>query len=771
MNFWHTIRVVRQRRWIILGIVAITLLVVLIAAPKPRVVYQASAYVSPSLQVMQGGLTTASTRQSSVPDRNVILSNLIILAQQGEVYDKARAFLEKSPEQQKQQLRALVGPDVPDSDLPPRTTKPLTTIMIEPGRPLRHQDWSNVLEVTPVRNETIGEKGTTTDIIRLTVKMPNGHDTPFIVNAVALAFAETYQDKSRMDTRTYEHFLKTSKQEAKERLEELRHDIAEYKDTHDVVSIDAETASAIASIAELRSAQITAEAAVREAEAAASDVSKQLYVQPLVTDQLLPSEMNPRAIKLEEQLLQSEVDLRLISQRYKPAHELYKAAELRIKILKEKLAEEGPAYTQPVLNEIHQGLLKKSSDAQYALATARAKLESVEESFDQAKERTRKLSDSQPRYAELMTEYVQAEATYKMLSEKHDQAVIAEKEFTRTGSIVPYGWAHYSQGPIVQGPSKRSLLVYGFVLSLLVGVLAAVWLDSIDNRMRSAHDVEKMLDLPILGVTPQLVARDGILPRLTYLYPASPMAESFRMLRTNILFALRDNPFHTLMIATGMPGQGATTTICNLAIALAQSGKRIILIDADMRKPSLHKFFDTPNVVGLSALLSGEGSLAEALNATEVENLFLIPGGNQPLNPSELLGSKRMQELVDRLKDHCDLVLFDTPSAVVFSDAPMLASRVDAALMVVSANQIPRETEVQARDLIKKAKANIIGVAINKMSADNIDSCHFYTKYYSDTTLPAGGGPISSRSEMASSTARQLDETDNTDESEDSLTE
>lgn len=725
----------------IVGTVVVTLLVVLIAAPKPRVVYEASAYVSPSAQVMQGGVTTASNeRYVTPPDRTVVLSNLIILAEQGEVYDRARDFLEKTESEQKKQLRELVGPDVPDTELPACSKDPMTKIMVERNHPLGQQDWDSVLEVSPVRNETIGEKGTTTDIIRLTIKMPNGDSAPFLANAVALAFAQTYQDKSRADTRTYENFLKISKHEAKANLDKLRLSIADYKKTHNVVVVDAETASAISSRADLEAQKSTTDAALREAEAAVRDVNLQLVGQPLVSDQKLPAEMNPQVRKLEDDLAQAETDLRLLAQRYKPAHESYKAAEARVTILKERIAKEGAVFSAPTINEIHQSLEKKKSDAQYLLATARARSASIAASMADAEAKIRKLAEAQPYLAELMTEYAQAESTYKMLSEKHDQAVIAEREFNKTGSIVPYGWAHYAQGPIIEGASRRSLLTYGFVLSLLLGVLAAVWLDSIDNRMRNAADVEKLLELPVMGLTPQLVVRDGTLPRLTHLYPLSPMAESYRIMRTNILFALRDDPFKTLMIATGRPGQGATTTICNLAIALAQIGKRVILIDADMRRPSLHRFFELPNDAGLSTLLRGEGALTDAFHKTEIENLIVMPAGPQPLNPSELLGSERMHELVGRLEEYCDLVLFDTPSTVVFSDGPMLASWVDAVLMVVAANQVPRGTEVHARDLLRRANANIIGVVVNRMSSENVDSCHFHAHYYSDSVaLPSGG--------------------------------
>lgn len=744
MGFWHVVRVVRHKKWVILGVVAVALLVIAIAAPKPRVVYEASAYMSPSAQVMQGGVTTAGREDSrtALPDREVILSNLIILAQQGEVYDRARVLLEKHPEEQKRAARDFVGADVPDSELPPVPPTPISRIEMEPGRPLAIQDWSEVLEVAPVQNMSVGEKGITTDIIRITVRMDNGDVAPYLANAVAMAFAQTYQDKSRADTRTYAAFLRSSKAEAKVKLDELRTQMADYKKAHNVTSVDAEVQSAISSLAGLDAVKSAAEAAIREAQAALTDVDSQLRGQPLVTRQLLPAEMNPEVKTLRQELAQAEADLRGLAQRYKPAHEVYKAGQDRIAALKERIAKAGPVYDMASVNDIHVDLGKKRSEALYALATARARSASTAASIAEAQGKIRNLAQAEPELTELMTEYAQAENSYKTLSENYDRALIAEQEFTKTGSIVPYGWARVLRNPVQIGPSRKLLLVLGFVLSLAFAVVMAVWLDSIDNRMRNAADVEKMLELPVVGLTPQLTGADGSLPRLTHLYPLSPMAESYRILRTNILFALRDNPFKTLMVATGRPGQGATTTICNLAISLAQIGKRVILIDADMRRPSLHRFFDVPNDAGLSTLLRGEGALTDAFQKTAIENLIVLPAGPQPLNPSELLGSERMHELVGRLEEHCDLVLFDTPSTVVFSDGPMLASWIDTVLMVVSANQVSRGTEAQTRDLLRRARANIIGVVVNRMASDNVDSCHFYASYYS------GHGPAATGDEL-----------------------
>lgn len=737
MSFWHLVRVVKTRWLMILGLVLITPVVIILVAPKPRVVYVASTLVSPTAQVMAGGVSTAASSSNEVsqrPDRNVVLSNLITLAKGADVFERALEFLARPVEEQKQ-----LAPDLPKY-------QQVTRIESSPGKLLTWPEYSSeVLQVTPVYNPAVGERGTTTDILRIDVKLQAGDLAPYLANAVGYAFIESFRDKNREDSRKYIKFLESSLAEARAKLHDYQQQIADYKRTHNVVSVDTETEGAVSSLAELEAQHSAAQAAVREAEAALNDINAQLASQPLVTRSELPAEMNPEVAKLKQELAQAETELRALALRYKPAHETYKAAEARVNELKARIEKEGKTFAPPTINEIHQQLLKKKSDAQYNVATARAKLASISASLAEARSKVSSLAAAQPELAELMREYAQTEARYRMLSEKHSLAMVAEEEVTKTGSIIPMGWAREATEPIVQGPTRRVLLAYGFVLSLIAGIALAVWLDAIDNKMRNAADVEKLLELPAMGLTPKLTGRDGMLPKLTHMYPLSAMAESYRILRTNILFELRDNPFKTLMVATGRPGQGATTTICNLAIALAQIGKKIILIDADMRRPSLHKFFGVPNDAGLSTLLQGQGALTDAFQQTDIENLIILPAGPQPLNPSELLGSDKMRDLVKRLEEHCDLVLFDTPSTVVFSDGPMLASWIDAVLMVVSANQAPRGTEVQTRDLLRRAKANIIGVVVNRMAPESVDSCYYYAHYYSGSVpRPNGSKALSS---------------------------
>jgi len=725
MNFWHLLRVVKLRKFMIIAIVAVTLLVVAIAAPKPKVVYQAKVFMLPTAQVMAGGVSTVSNEKSAgpAPDRGVILSNLIVLARSATVMERALDYLSLPEYEQKAR-----EPDL-------RSYKRIPRIDID-GKALDYSNWDDVLEAEPVYMEGVGKEGTTTDVIKMTVTLPDGEDVPYLANAVGYAFAEAYRDKSKEGTRKSEEFLESSRNETMAKLQALQAKMAAYRTQHKVVSVEAETSSALTSLASLEALRDGAAAEAREAQAAVSDVDLQLKSQPVVRTDRLPGDLNPVVIKLKEELAKAESDMQDLSGRYKPAHPAYQAAQARIDYLKQRIARESANYAPPSINQIHQSLLQQRSDALYRLATARAKLASLNASVMRAQGKIDNLARAEPTLVNMMTEYNQLDASYKMISERLEITRISEKETTTTGSITPMAWAPNTPAhAIVLGPTRKVLLVYGFLLSAILGIALAVWLDSIDNRMRNAGDVEKLLELPVLGLTPKLTGRDGNLPKLTHMYPLSAVAESYRILRTNILFAMRDNPFKTLMVATGKPGQGATTTVCNLAIALAQIGKRIILIDADMRRPSLHKFFDVPNEAGLSTLLQGHGNVTDAFQVTDIPNLILVPGGPRPTNPSELIGSERMREVVEKLEEHCDLVMFDTPSTIVFSDGPMLASWIDAVIMVVAANQAPRGTETVTRDLLRRAKANILGVVVNRMSPENVDSCYYYSHYYSDAAI------------------------------------
>jgi capsular exopolysaccharide synthesis family protein len=302
---------------------------------------------------------------------------------------------------------------------------------------------------------------------------------------------------------------------------------------------------------------------------------------------------------------------------------------------------------------------------------------------------------------------------------------------SKAGSI-NIGTARTTIKDPVTGSSALKTLLYGGFAALILGILAVVGLDAVDNAIRTPQDVEETMGLPICGQIPHQLPDPLRAPRITALDPLSPVSEAYRLLRTDLLFTATsmEQPFQSLMAATSKPGQGATTTISNLAITLAQSGKRVILVDADLRRPKLQEIFHRENSLGLTSLLNGECSLESAIQATDVPNLLLLPSGPLPLNPAELLSSPRMRQLHEELKKQSDFVLFDTPSAIAFSDGLVLSSLVDATIMVVRANDIPRGSQDQVKKHLIHARANIIGVVLNDVDPDRVDSVHYHQHYY-----------------------------------------
>lgn len=219
--------------------------------------------------------------------------------------------------------------------------------------------------------------------------------------------------------------------------------------------------------------------------------------------------------------------------------------------------------------------------------------------------------------------------------------------------------------------------------------------------------------------------------------PKSPMAEAIRTLRTNLQFVGLDRPLRTLMITSAGPGEGKTSISSNLACALAESGKRTILVGADLRKPAVHKLFRASNAVGLTNVILGQASLDEALVQTDCEGLWLLPAGPIPPNPAELIGSKAMRALIEEMKARSDMVIFDATPVLAVTDAALLGAMVDGTLLVVAMNQSPRELVREAVAQLRKVNANILGVVANRVLLKESQAYYYY--YYGESEVAATG--------------------------------
>jgi capsular exopolysaccharide synthesis family protein len=200
--------------------------------------------------------------------------------------------------------------------------------------------------------------------------------------------------------------------------------------------------------------------------------------------------------------------------------------------------------------------------------------------------------------------------------------------------------------------------------------------------------------------------------------PRSPAAEAYRALRTNIQFSSLDKPLRTLLVTSTAPDEGKSTTLANLAVTMAQSEQRVILVDCDLRRPTLHTLFDLPNQEGLTSMILAQEDAPIPLQETGVAGLSLLASGPLPPRPADILGSRRMEAVIARLRTEADIVLFDTPPVVAVTDAAVLATKMDGVLLIFQAGKTSRERGRQARQILEKVKANIVGVVLNNAQAE-----------------------------------------------------
>lgn len=197
--------------------------------------------------------------------------------------------------------------------------------------------------------------------------------------------------------------------------------------------------------------------------------------------------------------------------------------------------------------------------------------------------------------------------------------------------------------------------------------------------------------------------------------PNSPRTEVYRLLRTRIQFSSKDHELKTLMVTSSQAGEGKTTTISNLAVIYAQEGKKVLLMDANLRKPSLHRIFSQLNHQGLSTLLTGQTSLKESIQETSIGHLHLLPAGPVPSNPSELIDSTAMWELLGELEEHYDVILIDTPAMLDVSDSVIFSAMCDGVVMVAATGKVKKEHLRKAKEQLKHVNARILGVVLNQV--------------------------------------------------------
>ncbi len=336
-------------------------------------------------------------------------------------------------------------------------------------------------------------------------------------------------------------------------------------------------------------------------------------------------------------------------------------------------------------------------------------------------------SENKGEHDRLDTTLAQYHQSYANLLQSYEQVRMAEAQ--TIASVDQVEPATMSQRPVAPRVLFNTLASAGVALLLAIGF--ALLYDLLDDRVKSPHEVSQQLGLPILGFINH-AANISLARPLVDADPHSSFAEAFRSLRSNLQFATATSPVHTLLITSPAESDGKSTLVANLASVLAHAGKQVIVIDADLRHPRLHRCFDLRNSSGLSDLLVQPELQLDTLRPTAVHGVRLLTAGASPHNPAELLASGRLVDVLAHVQPHADVVLVDSPPLMGVTDAAILAQHVDAVIVVVRVGATTLPAGKQAVDQLRRANAKLLGIVINDIPQGQAALAYGYHGYGHD---------------------------------------
>jgi exopolysaccharide transport family protein len=422
-----------------------------------------------------------------------------------------------------------------------------------------------------------------------------------------------------------------------------------------------------------------------------------------------------QALKAELALLQKE-ETRL-SETLGDRHPDMVRVRSQIRQTQEKIRTEIRAVAAAAESEYRTALAKEARLA--------ATLEAVKK---EAQDTNRKGID----YAVLKREVETNRQLYQDLLTKTKQTGL-ETEL-KTTNIRVVEKAERPRGPIT--PNKMRNYQVAVVLGLLIGIGLALGFEHLDNTFKTPEDVKEHLQVPFLGMVPDvsLKTAGGAVrgPNASQVLknPGSAVADAYRVLRTNLIFTSAETTGRVILVTSASPSEGKTTTLANLATALAQNGAKVLAVDGDLRRPTLNRHFGLEKTPGLSDLIVGKAAASQAIQSTRVNGLQLLACGYQPPNPAELLGSPMMKQILDALRAHYDWVLIDAPPLLAMADAPVLCSLVEGVVLVLAAEVATKPAVMRAIDQVQNVGGKVTGVVLNKVNLER--NSYYYSQYYGE---------------------------------------
>jgi len=386
-----------------------------------------------------------------------------------------------------------------------------------------------------------------------------------------------------------------------------------------------------------------------------------------------------------------------------------------------------PAVTRvkSVMDKLNEQINDRVAGIIFGMATKvasqKASVDSLVEQVAKAKQASQdEATESQP-YWDEKRNLERLLDLHKLLFTKIETERL-DLKIPRTQMVSITDYAEPGKAPVK--PNKTLNIALGLVFGLVMGIGLAFFIEYLDTSVKTIDDVERTFNAPVLGVIPQNIgylAQEG---------PESKHAEAYRVLRTNVLFSCKDDKMNSIVVVSAGAGEGKSTTAINLATVFAQAGQRVLIVDSDLRRPTIHKILNVSNNLGLTNYLLKQNSLAEVVQTTNVPMLDFMASGKLPNSSMGILGSAQMKALISELKQRYDFVVFDSPPILGVSDASILASEVDLVIQVIQYRRYPQPMNIRAKQMIEKVGGNYVGIVLNNINMAQDESYYYYSGYY-----------------------------------------
>jgi len=713
------LRVLLKRRWIIFSVFMIVVLSVAVHTFTATPIYQATARIviekeNPNLVSIQEVMAVDATGSDYYQTQYRIIESRSVAREvikkldlknspeffpppKDDVMSNIRRWMADTIGFWKDWIRSLIRTELPPSP-------------VDAGGP--EQDAGLVsafisrIDVKPIRNSRLVDIRMEAADPVLAAKM---------VNALVQAYIDRNLETKLQAAKDAVKWLAERIEEERKKVEQAENALLRYKEKHGIItgfSSDAEKITA-EKLAQLNAQVVEAESRRVEAETR--------YRQAMALEQT-PDMLDsiPEVLKndLVRQIKKMEVDL---YNRMSELSKKYGRNHPRMVAIRSELAELQKRKMQEVKRVVN------SLRNEYRLAVARE--ESLKQALAAQKAESLELNKKAIQYGVLQRQAESSRHMYELLIKRFKETTLTEE--MKTGNIRIIDRAEVPLHPVK--PKKRLNLMLAVVVGLMLGVGLAFFLEYLDNTIKVPDEIKSFLRVPFLGPVPAFSTAgdyDGIPPDLITVHsPKSSASESYRGIRTGILFSSADSSPQVLMVTSATLDEGKTSCSANLGIIMAQGGSRVLLIDCDMRRPRLHHLFELQRESGMSNFLVGSGELEGIIRKTPIKNLDVIPCGPVPPNPSEILGSNRMRNLIKTLRNQYQRIIIDTPPVTAVTDSMVLVPMVDGVLVVIRAGVTPRQVVQNGIDQLRSINARILGAVLNGVRTGR-DSYYYYQYYY-----------------------------------------